>query len=261
MDEKATSQTTPAERATWGKRPKTDEEKEFLRGAHPRFYELFFVFRVLRELLMGIRRLHFQGACVTVFGSARFDEKHPFYAQTRTLGGELAKAGFTVLTGGGPGLMEAANRGAKDVGGHSVGCNIQLPNEQKPNPYVDTWVEFRYFFIRKLMLAKYSYAFVAVPGGFGTLDELLEILVLIQTQKMKPFPVILFGIEYWRPLMDLIRNVLIPAGTISPADADLIVCTNSAAEATALISDRAMHQFGLTYGPRAKPRWYLFEKN
>jgi uncharacterized protein (TIGR00730 family) len=210
--------------------------------------------------LRGFRALHFVGPCVTVFGSARFTETHPNYALGREVGRRLAEAGFAVMTGGGPGLMEAANRGARDAGGQSIGCNIRLPVEQQPNAYLDRWVEFRYFFIRKLMLLKYSYAFIALPGGFGTLDELFETLVLIQTKKIKDFPVILVGRAYWAPLTEFFSERLLPNDTISPGDLGLFSVTDSAEEAVALIRDRALTQFGFTYGPRAKRRWYLLER-
>jgi hypothetical protein len=163
------------------------------------------------------------------------------------------------MTGGGPGLMEAANRGARLAGGRSIGCNIVLPQEQRPNPYLDEMVEFRYFFVRKLMLVKYSYAFVALPGGFGTLDEIFETLVLIQTGKMKRFPLVLLGVDFWRPLLDVLRQRLLPAGTIDGADVALITVTDSPAEAVALVKESAVRDFGLTYGPRARRRWYLGE--
>ena len=162
------------------------------------------------------------------------------------------------MTGGGPGLMEAANRGAKEVGGKSVGCNIQLPKEQKPNSYLDRWVEFRYFFVRKLMLVKYSYAFIAMPGGFGTMDELFEIATLIQTGKVQQFPVILMGTEFWKPLVDFLRNIMFKTGTINPEDADAFILSDSPEEVAELISNIGMKQFGLTNGP-PKKRWWFFE--
>jgi uncharacterized protein (TIGR00730 family) len=148
--------------------------------------ELIRVLRIMVEFVRGFRALHFVGPCVTVFGSARFKEDHPYYALGREVGRELARAGFTVMTGGGPGIMEAANRGAKEVGGRSVGCNIELPAEQKPNQYLDRFITFHHFFVRKVMLVKYSYAFVALPGGFGTLDEIFETATLVQTGKIRP---------------------------------------------------------------------------
>jgi uncharacterized protein (TIGR00730 family) len=218
------------------------------------------VLRILVECIRGFRALHFVGPCVTVFGSARFDSTHPYYELGREIGGRLAETGLTVMTGGGPGLMEAANRGAREAGGRSIGCNILLPEEQRPNPYLDRMVEFRYFFVRKLMLVKYSYAFVALPGGFGTLDEIFETLVLIQTGKVKRFPVVLLGAAFWTPLVAVLRDSLLPAGTIDSADVDRITLTDSPAEAVTLIRDTAMREFGLTYGPKPKPRWVLGER-
>ncbi len=250
----------PAVAPEWGKRPGDPDETRFLLGPRRRGSELRFALRVLGELIRGFRHLHFVGPCVTVFGSARFAESHPYYALTRRLGRALAGAGFTVLTGGGPGLMEAANRGARDARGRSIGCNIVLPVEQRPNPYLDDWVQFRHFFVRKLMLAKYSYAFVAAPGGYGTLDELFEVAVLIQTGKMTDFPIVLLGVDHWRPLVGYLRERLVAAGTIDAADVDRLVLTDSVDDAAALVRDRGLANFGLTYGPRARPRWWLLER-
>jgi uncharacterized protein (TIGR00730 family) len=166
---------------------------------------------------------------------------------------------FVVTSGGGPGIMEAANRGAKEAGGYSVGSNITLPIEQKPNSYLDRFVEFRYFFVRKMLLEKYSYAFVAMPGGIGTLDEIFETAVLIQTGKMPEFPFVLMGKSFWTPLLDYLRQTLLAAGTIEAADIDRWLVTDSPTEAVECIRDRALQQFGLSYGPRAKPRWWLGE--
>jgi uncharacterized protein (TIGR00730 family) len=244
----------------WGKTSGDNEETRFLVGPTHRSSELRFAVRIFGEIIRGFRHLHFAGPCVTVFGSARFGVEHPEYARTRELGRALGRAGFTVLTGGGPGLMEAANRGAKDVGARSIGCNIVLPVEQQPNPYLDDWVTFRHFFVRKLMLAKYSYAFIAVPGGFGTLDELFEVAVLIQTGKMTDFPVVLLGVDYWQPLIAYLRDNLLRAGTLDAADVDRLVLTDSPTEAVALVRERALRSFGLTYGPRARPRWWMLER-
>ena len=231
-------------------------ELRFLRGPQPRHSELRQALRIFVECIRGFRVLHFVGPCVTVFGSARFGEASPYYGQTREKGRRLAEAGFTVMTGGGPGLMEAANRGAKDAGGRSLGCNIRLPEEQLPNPYLDRWLLFRYFFVRKLMLVKYSLAFVAAPGGFGTLDELFETVVLMQTGKIKNFPIVLFGSDYWEPLREMIRGRLVASGAIDPSDPDLLFFTDSPADAVALIKDRAMREFGVTYAaPRRRIRW------
>jgi uncharacterized protein (TIGR00730 family) len=234
------------------------EERLFLEGPHSRLSELMRAFRIFGELIKGFRKLHFVGPCVTVFGSARFDENHPYYQLSREVGSELARAGFTVMTGGGPGVMEGANRGAKEAGGRSVGCNIILPHEQAPNSYLDTFVDFRYFFVRKLMLAKYSYAFVALPGGFGTMDELFEICTLVQTGKVERFPIVLCGIEYWNPLLDFLRNTMIKEKTIDQADVDRFIISDSPAEIAKSLREFAMKEFGLRHG-LPKPRWWLFE--
>jgi uncharacterized protein (TIGR00730 family) len=249
----------PAEGPEWGKGTRDPSERRFLAGPRPRGLEFAQAFRIFWECIRGYRALHFVGPCVTVFGSARFQEGHPYYELTREVGACLAEVGFTVMTGGGPGLMEAANRGAKEAGGYSVGANIELPQEQKPNAYLDRWVEFKYFFVRKLMLVKYSYAFVAMPGGFGTLDEIFETAVLVQTGKIKQFPLVLLGVNYWQPLIDFIRARLVAEKTIDPVDLDRWIVTDSPSEAVTMIRERALGQFGLTYGPRPKPRWYFGE--
>jgi uncharacterized protein (TIGR00730 family) len=209
--------------------------------------------------MRGFRALHFVGPCVTVFGSARFKVDHPYYELGRDLGERLARVGFTVMTGGGPGLMEAVNRGAREAGRRSIGCNIELPREQQPNPYLDQWITFRHFFVRKVMLVKYSYAFVALPGGFGTLDEMFEIATLVQTGKVHEYPIVLMGRDYWRPLLDFVRNRLLVEGTIDPGDEQRLQVKDSAAEAVESITAVAMRRFGLSYGPLARRRWFLGE--
>jgi len=246
-------------RSRWGKVSAAPDVQRFLQGPQPRGFELARALRIFVELMHGFRSLHFVGPCVTVFGSARFTEQHPYYALARDVGARLAKAGFTVMTGGGPGIMEAANRGAWEAGGRSVGCNIELPQEQKPNPYLDHWITFRHFFVRKVMLVKYSYAFIAMPGGFGTLDEIFETTTLIQTGKIQKYPIVLMGREFWRPLMDFFRDRLIAEATIDPDDAERIMLTDSAEEAVASVTEAGMHRFGLTYGPRARRHWFLAE--
>jgi uncharacterized protein (TIGR00730 family) len=243
----------------WGKGPPTSDVTRFLRGPQPRGFELARALRIFWELLNGFRALHFVGPCVTVFGSARFIEDQPHYQLGQEVGFRLAKAGFTVMTGGGPGIMEAANRGAKEAGGYSVGCNIELAQEHRPNPYLDRWITFRHFSVRKMMLVKYSYAFIALPGGFGTLDEIFEIATLIQTRKVQDFPLVLMGRDYWQPLLDFFRARLLAAKTIDPVDADRILVTDSPATAVDAITEIALRQFGLTYGPRIKRRWWLGE--
>ncbi len=246
-------------RPHWGKGPAPEEERKFLQGPQRRGIELVRALRIFWEMLRGFRSLHFVGPCVTVFGSARFKEDHPYYVLAREVGAGLARAGFTVMTGGGPGIMEAANRGAKDAGGISIGCNIELPQEQKPNAYLDRWITFRHFYIRKLMLVKYSYAFIALPGGFGTLDEIFETATLIQTHKIRDFPMVLMGQSYWQPLIAFMRERLIAEKTIDPIDCDRILVTDSPGEAVRSVTDIALHQFGLTYGPRARRRRLLGE--
>jgi uncharacterized protein (TIGR00730 family) len=236
-------------RTRWGERSSDQEEKDFLEGPKNRIFEIRHAFHVFSEMLRGFRKFHFIGPCVTVFGSARFDENHEYYRLAFETGQELVKRGFAVMTGGGPGTMEAANRGAKSLGGCSVGCNITLPKEQAHNPYLDQWMEFKYFMVRKYMLAKYSYGFVAVPGGFGTLDELFGILTLIQTKKIKGFPVVLLGTTYWEPLRKLIEDQLVNAKTIDPEDVKTITFTDSPEEAARFIQEVATKHFDLTIRP------------
>jgi uncharacterized protein (TIGR00730 family) len=232
------------------------EVTRFLEGPQPRRKELARLLRIFVEFLRGFRALHFVGPCVTVFGSARFMENHPYYRLGREVGQRLARAGFTVMTGGGPGVMEAANRGAKEVGGYSVGCNIKLVREQFPNPYLDKYITFRYFFVRKVMLVKYSYAFVAMPGGFGTLDEIFETATLIQTGKIQDFPLVLVGKDFWQPLVAFFQERLIREGTIDRIDVERLLITDSPEEAVAAIRTTAMQRFHLTYGPKLKKRWW-----
>ena len=200
----------------------SDAEKHFLAGRRNRGADLESAVRLFLEFLRGFEQLDFAGPCVTVFGSARFGEDHEYYAQARAMGRLLAEAGYAVMTGGGPGVMEAANRGAREAGGISLGCNIRLPKEQQPNPYIDRFVEFEHFFVRKVMLVKYSSAFVVMPGGFGTLDEVFEVVTLIQTGKLESFPIVALGGEYWAELRDFFDKSLVPAGTVDPADIELI---------------------------------------
>jgi hypothetical protein len=210
--------------------PPERADRVLLEGPHSRRRELWLVLRAARDFIAGFRVLHFVGPCVTIFGSARYNESHPYYQLGREVGRSMAELGLTVMTGGGPGIMEAANRGAREAGGRSVGCNIELPLEQRPNPYLDRSVTCRYFFVRKVLLFKYSYAFVALPGGIGTLDELTEALTLIQTGKIANFPVVLIGRAYWRPFEDLLLH-LAAERAISPEDLDLLLITDSVSEA------------------------------
>jgi uncharacterized protein (TIGR00730 family) len=244
----------------WGHRPEAaPEATRFLQGPQPRGFELGQAVRVFLEMVHGFRKLHFVGPCVTVFGSARFGPDHPFYAMSRQVGRLLAERGFTIMTGGGPGVMEAANRGAREAGGRSIGCNIVLPKEQKPNDYLDTMVEFRHFHVRKVMLVKYSYAFVVLPGGFGTMDELFEVLTLIQTGKLEDFPVALMGVDYYKPGVEMLRRML-ERKTIDPADLNRLMISDDPDEVVNWVTEMAMKKFGLSYGPRVKPRWWLGEQ-
>ena len=231
----------------------SDRDRVLLEGPHSRFQELRLIWRGVRDFIRGFRALHFVGPCVTVFGSARFDEHHRYYAMAREVGSALVGLGFTVMTGGGPGVMEAANRGAREAGGISVGCNVELPFEQKPNDYLDRWVTTHYFWVRKVLLVKYSYAFVVMPGGFGTLDELTEALTLIQTRKILQFPIVLMGRDYWAPFVAMCKT-MVEAGTISAADLDLMLVTDSVPDAMAHIELHAVQHFGLKRRHVPRPR-------
>jgi uncharacterized protein (TIGR00730 family) len=235
-----------------------NSEIQFLRGPQSRWEEFTFTVKVLFEFVKGFRALHFVGPCVTVFGSARFKEDHEYYVLTRNVGAQIAKLGFTIMTGGGQGLMEAANRGAKDVHGRSVGCNIVLPHEQVPNSYLDNWVSIRYFFVRKTLLIKYSFAFIVMPGGFGTLDEFFEALTLTQTGKIQQFPIILFGKSFHQELLGHIE-LMKRQHTISPQDLELILVTDSVAEAISFIKERSIARYGLVPARKWSPAKWLLE--
>lgn len=238
----------------------SSKENVFLEGPQSRTRELKFLVEVMREFIKGFRKFHFIGPCVTVFGSARFHEDHPYYQLARTLGGEIARLGFTVITGGGPGIMEAANRGAREAGGRSVGCNIVLPREQKPNPYLDKWLNIDYFFVRKVLLTKYSYAFVVLPGGYGTLDEFFEAITLIQTGKLSRFPIVLMGTSFHVELQQHVSK-MIAEKTISPEDAQLYLFTDSVSDAIAHINKFAVEGYGLKKTKKRKPWGILGERS
>jgi len=206
------------------------EDRHLLEGPRPWRVEVSRLLRIMLEFVRGFLAFHYVGPCVTVFGSTRFTADHPHYERARSLGSALASIGFTVLTGGGPGIMEAANRGAKEAGGRSLGCNIVLPQEQVPNQYLDKFVTFHYFFIRKVMLIKYSEAFIFFPGGFGTLDEAFEAATLVQTGKIVDFPIVFVGTDYWSPMFDFLKNRLMTEGTIDRADYDRLILTDSVEE-------------------------------
>ena len=202
----------------------------YLEGPKARGYEFKFALRVFRQFLKGFRTLHFVGPCITVFGSARFTETQKYYEDAREFGKRIAALGLTTMTGGGPGIMEAANRGAFENGGTSVGCNIQLPFEQKENPYMHKSITFEHFFVRKVLLAKYSYAFIIMPGGFGTMDEFFETLTLVQTKTVTQFPIVVFGKEYYKELWDYMEHMA-EKGTVSLEDLKLVLLTDSIDEA------------------------------
>jgi uncharacterized protein (TIGR00730 family) len=229
--------TPKAERKMGGDAAATEDEKLLQRRPDAAFLETdpWRALRILAEFVEGFDAMAKVGPAVTVFGSARTKPKDPLYELARTIGRRLAEAGYAVITGGGPGTMEAANRGCQEGGGLSVGCNIELPREQSLNRYVDLGVEFRYFFARKTMFVKYADGFVILPGGFGTLDELFEALTLIQTGKVRHFPVVLVGRAYWAGLLDWIRTTLLAAGAVSEIDVDLLQITDDPEEVVAIM--------------------------
>jgi len=237
----------------------SQEERYFLEGPRSRLQEVKFMIEVMFQFVKGFRAFHFVGPCVTIFGSARIPHQHKFYEMAYDLGKGLSKIGFTVMTGGGPGIMEAANKGAKEAGGRSVGCNIELPFEQDPNPYMDKWVTFKYFFVRKTLLIKYSYAFVVMPGGAGTMDELFEALTLIQTKKISNFPVVILGKEYWKNLTELLDDFVINR-TISEEDLKLFLLTDSVDEAIEHIQNNTIEKYKLVKR-KIIPSSILGEKN
>ncbi len=229
-------------------------DRFLLEGPRSRTSEFVTLLQVVRDFLRGFRVLHFVGPCVTIFGSARTRPEDPSYQLARQMGAAITKLGFTIMTGGGPGIMEAANRGAKEAGGRSVGCNIQLPEEQSANPYLDRSVTMRYFFVRKTLLIKYSYAFVVFPGGLGTVDELFEALTLIQTGKIEHFPIVVMGTGYWKELLGFVDKMA-AAGTIHPEDVRLIYATDSVEDAIAHIRLKAIEPFGLKSVARRNLPW------
>lgn len=235
-------------------------EYYYLEGPQSRSYELGFGFSVLWEFVKGFRALHFVGPCITVFGSARFKEGHAYYELARKVGARIAYEGLTVMTGGGPGVMEAANRGAFETGGKSVGCNIELPHEQAHNPYMQKWVTIKYFFVRKVLLVKYSYGFVVMPGGVGTLDEFYETLTLIQTATIQNFPLVLMGKTYYEPIIEML-NVMVKEGTVAPEDLNLVKITDDVEEAVLHIRHYISTNYKFVPKKKPKPFWWLFEKN
>jgi uncharacterized protein (TIGR00730 family) len=236
-----------------------NEEQSFLKGPRARWRELKYTIGIVIQFLKGFRTFHFIGPCITVFGSARFKEGHPYYKLAKEVSSAISKLGFTILTGGGSGIMEAANRGAREAGGLSIGCNIVLPKEQHPNPYLDKNVNIEYFFVRKELLRKYSYAFIVLPGGFGTLDELFETLTLIQTKKIKDFPVIIMGLDYYKELIHHLKEMVL-LKTINEEDTKLILFTDDIDEAVAHIKTYVLQNTLLKLQPKTKATWLLGEK-
>lgn len=239
--------------------PVLTEENNFLKGPQSRLNELLFTLKVSWNFIRAFRKMHFLDPCVTVFGSARLKATSPFYKQAEEIGAALAKMGFTVMTGGGPGIMEAANKGAFEAGGYSVGCNIMLPLEQEPNPYLHKWIDIPYFFVRKVVLVKYSYAFIVMPGGFGTMDELFESLTLVQNEKIQEFSIIIFGKEFHKNLLNHIE-VMRQNKTISEADIAHIFVTDSVGEMIQKLEASAVKRYGLKKTPFLQ-KWWLGERN
>ncbi len=231
----------------------------FLAGPRSRWKEFKSAVSIASEFIYGFRKLHFVGPCVTFFGSARFKEDHPYYQAAQELAARIGRVGFTIMTGGGPGIMEAANRGARDVGARSVGCNIVLPHEQYANPYLDVSLTFERFFVRKVLLLKYSMCFVVLPGGAGTLDELFETVTLIQTGKVKNFPILLYGKDYWKPMLDQI-DLMISQGTIGQKELEFVFVADSVDEATALLQDRLVIMWQDAHKRKDDPKWWFLEQ-
>ncbi len=233
------------------------KEHVYLDGPKSRGYDLKLAFRVFKELLKAFRTLNRVGPCVTVFGSARFKEDHPYYKAAYEFGKRIADLGLTTMTGGGPGIMEAANKGAFQNGGSSVGCNIRLPFEQMPNPWVHKSIDFEYFFTRKTILIRYSYAFIIMPGGFGTMDEFYETLTLVQTKTITQFPIVVFGKEYYQPLIDHL-HYMAEQGTINPDDLKLVLVTDDFDEAINHIKDYLLQNYTVR---KKLPLWWLVNKS
>lgn len=216
---------------------RNDHDYKLLRGTENYFLDLKRSIKIWQEFRYGFRNLNKVGKCVTIFGSARFKEDNPYYKLAYQTAFEVGNAGYAIMTGGGPGIMEAANKGAKDAGALSIGCNIELPAEQTPNPYTDVTLRFHHFFVRKVMLLKYSTAFILMPGGFGTMDEVFEVATLIQTRKVCNFPVIVMGSDYWKEIGPFMRKTMVAQGTISEGDLNIVKITDDPAEAVKLINN------------------------
>ena len=232
------------------------KESVYLDGPKPRMNEFFFAWDIFMQFIKGFRTLHFVGPCITVFGSARFKPGDKYYEAAQEFGKRIAALGFTTMTGGGPGIMEAANRGAFENGGVSVGCNIKLPFEQHPNPYMHKWLTFDYFFVRKVLMVKYSYAFIIMPGGFGTMDEFFETITLAQTKTITNFPLVIYGKEYYQPLMAVIDNMVL-RGTLSALGKKLVLLTDDIEEAMQYIQAYIAENFKVK---ARRKLWWLLEK-
>ncbi len=237
-------------------KPILNQKLHYLDGPNKRGDELAFSVRIMMEFVQGFRKLHFVGPCITVFGSARFDAQHEYYKMAEEVGRGVSNLGFTLMTGGGGGVMEGANKGAFEAGGKSVGCNIKLPFEQQPNPYMHKWITFRHFFVRKVLLLKYSYAFIVLPGGMGTMDELFETLTLIQTGIIEDFPVVVFGKDYYTKLVEFLDQMVIEK-TISAKDLKLVKITDDVEEGMAHIKGYISKNYKVK---EKKAFWWLFER-
>jgi uncharacterized protein (TIGR00730 family) len=225
--------------------PGSTQDEQLLESPRPDEFthtDTWRVFRIMGEFVEGFDELATLTRGISIFGSARTKSDHPDYEAARETAALLAKEGFAVITGGGPGIMEAANRGAFEAGGLSIGCNIELPFEQKPNAYQTKSLTFKYFFVRKMMFVKYSLGFVIFPGGFGTFDELFEALTLIQTKKIRDFPVVLFGSQYWSGLLKWIGDVVLPDGKIAEHDLKLFHITDSPKEVVEIVTKSGLSQ-------------------
>lgn len=232
----------------------------FLSGPRSRWKELKTLVKIAQQFFYGFRKLHYVGPCVTFFGSARYPADHPYYETTRSIARRVGRVGFTVMTGGGPGLMEAANRGAKDVGAKSVGCNIVLPQEQYANPYLDVSLTFDHFFVRKVLLLKYSICFVVMPGGAGTMDEMFETATLIQTGKVKGFPIVLYGKDFWAPMLRQL-DLMVEKGTISPGEMKFIHVVDTVEEATEVLQEQLVNMWQQRKGKGANlPGWWFLNQ-
>lgn len=235
-----------------------NSDVDFLKGPRSRWKEFTFSLEVLFQFIKGFRNLHFIGPCITIFGSARYQPGHEYYQLTEEIAGRLAKLGFAIMTGGGPGIMEAANKGAKQAGGLSLGCNIELPFEQKPNPFLDKMVDIKYFFVRKELLRKYSNGFVVMPGGLGTLDEFFEVITLIQTGKIHHFPVVVMGLEHHTKMMEFLEK-LVDEKTVGPNDYEHILFTDDVEEAIKHIQTHSEKKKAIV-GEMQRPLWILGEQ-